>query len=134
MTLKFFLRNLQSYLGKDARTARARVVVTVFLVCISIQGRSYGQSGATSNSGSSETDDSSKLIDLQDCEISPDDLLYVNVFDVPELSRDYRASPNGSIEFPALADPIPAAGLTPTQLSHAIRDRLIAAGRSGTRG
>src|ERR1700730_11184969 len=35
--------------------------------------------------------------DLKDYQVSPDDLLEVSVFDVPELSRQYRVSPNGSI-------------------------------------
>jgi polysaccharide biosynthesis/export protein len=60
--------------------------------------------------------------------ISPDDLLDVNVFDVPEFSRLYRVSPSGSITLPLVRAPIAAAGLTTAQLSNAIRDRLQADG------
>ena len=60
--------------------------------------------------------------------ISADDLLEVNVFDVPEFSRTYRVSPSGSLTLPLVPAPIAAAGLTTAQLSSAIRDRLQADG------
>jgi polysaccharide export outer membrane protein len=92
----------------------------------------YGQGGpASSSKYSSASQPSTKPTallpdDLKDYEISPDDLLYVYVFDIPELSREYRVSPNGSIQFPLLSDSIAAAGLTPSQLSDVIRDHLRA--------
>jgi polysaccharide biosynthesis/export protein len=64
--------------------------------------------------------------DPSDYVISPDDLLDITVFDVPEMSRRYRVSPNGAISFPLVETPIAAAGFTPDQLSSAIRDRLRA--------
>lgn len=64
--------------------------------------------------------------DLQDYEISPDDLLRVYVFDVPEISREYRVSPTGQIRLALVPDPVPAAGLTPSELSDAISNRLRA--------
>lgn len=64
----------------------------------------------------------------QDTVISPDDLLEVYVFDVAEISRQYRVSPSGSITLPLLSGPIAAAGLTPEQLSQAISERLRTAG------
>ena len=60
--------------------------------------------------------------------ISADDLLEVNVFDVPEFSRTYRVSPSGSLTLPLVPAPIAAAGLTTAQLSSAIRDCLQADG------
>lgn len=56
--------------------------------------------------------------------ISPDDLLEVSVFEVPEMSRVYRVHPNGVIELPLVHDPISAAGLTTDQLSAAIANHL----------
>ena len=60
--------------------------------------------------------------------ISPDDHLDIFVMDVPELSRQYRVTASGLIDVPLLKDPIMAAGLTPEQLAHTIRDKLQAAG------
>ena len=56
--------------------------------------------------------------------ISPDDVLEVSVFDVPEMSRTYRVHPNGVIAVPLVAAPIAAAGLTTDQLSASIAGRL----------
>ena len=56
--------------------------------------------------------------------ITPDDLLEIIVFDVPQMSRQYRVSPRGEIVFPLLAQPLTAAGKTPVQLSQAIAAEL----------
>ncbi|MBI4166007.1 MAG: polysaccharide biosynthesis/export family protein [Acidobacteria bacterium] len=60
--------------------------------------------------------------------VTPDDLLEIIVFDVPQMSRQYRVSPHGEIMFPLLAKPIMAAGKTPEQLSQAIANELRSAG------
>ena len=60
--------------------------------------------------------------------VTPDDVLEIIVFDVPQMSRQYRVSPSGVIVFPLLAKPIHAAGMTPAQLSQAIATELRKAG------
>jgi polysaccharide export outer membrane protein len=64
----------------------------------------------------------------QDYVISPDDILEVTVFDVPQMSRQYRVSPNGSVILPLLSEPLAAAGITPSRLSQVISERLRSAG------
>ncbi|HEY6291300.1 MAG TPA: polysaccharide biosynthesis/export family protein [Terriglobia bacterium] len=56
--------------------------------------------------------------------ISPDDLLDISVFDVPEMSKPYRVSPGGLIALPLVQHPVAAAGLTTDQLALAITKRL----------
>lgn len=56
--------------------------------------------------------------------IAADDVLEVYVMDVPELSRSYRVSPDGTITLPLLSSPITAEGLTLNQLSAVISERL----------
>src|SRR5664280_2710096 len=56
--------------------------------------------------------------------ISADDVLEVYAMDVPELSRQYRVSPSGTVDLPLLPNPVPAAGLTPSQLSDALAQQL----------
>jgi polysaccharide biosynthesis/export protein len=56
------------------------------------------------------------------------DVLHVDVFDVPELSRDMRITDAGVIELPLVPDPIPAAGLTTFQLEKNIEQVLSADG------
>lgn len=70
--------------------------------------------------------DSAGLAPL-DYAISPDDVLDISVYDVPEMSHSYRVRPGGSIALPLLSEPIRAAGLTPDQLAAAISSRLKSA-------
>ena len=60
--------------------------------------------------------------------ISPDDTLEVYAVDVPEISREYRVEPTGSISIPLLSEPVPAAGFTPAQLADEISEKLRNAG------
>jgi polysaccharide biosynthesis/export protein len=60
--------------------------------------------------------------------IDADDVLDVYVVDVPQFSRDYRVSPDGTIAIPLLASPVKAEGLTLNQLSALIAEQLHAAG------
>ncbi len=60
--------------------------------------------------------------------IATDDVLDVYVVDVPELSRTYRVSPDGTITIPLLSQPVTAGGLTLNQLTAVISDRLRSAG------
>lgn len=58
--------------------------------------------------------------------ISPDDVLDINVVDVPEYSHTYRVAPDGTIRLPLLNEPITAAGLTPVALAAALTTKLTA--------
>jgi polysaccharide export outer membrane protein len=64
----------------------------------------------------------------EDTLISPYDLLFIQVFDVEQMTREYRVNGNGAVDFPLLPDPVPVAGLTPQQAAKAISQRCIAAG------
>ena len=52
--------------------------------------------------------------------VSPEDLLDIDVMDVPEVTHTYRVSSNGFLTLPLLPEPIPVAGETLDQLSHLI--------------
>jgi polysaccharide export outer membrane protein len=60
--------------------------------------------------------------------VAPQDLLDIQVFDVPELSRDYRVSPRGFLSMPLVPEPIPAAGLTLRNLAQVIATKFREAG------
>lgn len=60
-----------------------------------------------------------------DTPLGSGDLIHVEVFDVPELTRDIRISTTGNINFPLLREKIDAVGLTPTQLEQAIEASLV---------
>jgi len=61
---------------------------------------------------------------LADIPIGAGDLLHIEIFDVPELSRDIRVSSMGQIAFPLVHDRIRAAGVTTFQLEQKIQELL----------
>ncbi len=63
-----------------------------------------------------------------DLVVSPDDLLRIDIFDVPQLSGQFRVSPAGTISLPLMSAPIRAAGATPQELSQRVAARLQASG------
>ena len=58
-----------------------------------------------------------------DYTIGSDDLLAVNVWREPEISRNVVVRPDGRISLPLVGD-LPASGRTPVQLQDAIKDHL----------
>ena len=60
-----------------------------------------------------------------DVPLGAGDLIHIEVFDVPELSRDVRISISGEIGFPLIHERVRAAGLTPFQLEDKIQGLLI---------
>ena len=60
-----------------------------------------------------------------DSPIGSGDLLHIDVFDVPELSRDVRVGDGGDVSYPLVPGKIQAAGLTPFELEGKIEQLLI---------
>lgn len=60
--------------------------------------------------------------------VAPDDVLDVYIIEVPELSRTYRVEPDGTLKFPFIKPPVPAAGMTLEQLSAELAKGLKDAG------
>jgi polysaccharide export outer membrane protein len=60
-----------------------------------------------------------------DTPIGSGDLLHIDVFDAPELSRDVRVSDSGDISYPLIPDKISVSGLTPFQLESKLKQLLI---------
>src|SRR5215472_2274300 len=57
--------------------------------------------------------------------IGAGDLLHIDVFDVPELSRDVRVSDTGDIGYPLIPGKIPVSGLTSFQVEEKFDQLLI---------
>ena len=64
--------------------------------------------------------------------IGTGDLLAIEVFDVPELSRELRVSETGFISLPLLSSKVRAGGLTTSQLQEKLAELLQAAGLVST--
>lgn len=60
-----------------------------------------------------------------DISVGSGDLLHIDVFDIPELSRDVRVTDTGDISYPLIPGPIHVAGLTPYELQAKIEQLLI---------
>jgi polysaccharide export outer membrane protein len=60
--------------------------------------------------------------------IYPNDLLFIQVFDVDQMTREYRVSDTGTLLFPLLEEPVRVAGLTPQQAAEVISQKCIEAG------
>ncbi len=60
-----------------------------------------------------------------DTPIGTGDLLHIEVFDIPELTRDLRVSDVGEITYPLIPGKITALGLTPDQLEQKLAQLLI---------
>jgi polysaccharide export outer membrane protein len=60
--------------------------------------------------------------------INPDDLLFIQVFDVEQMTREYRVSVTGTLTFPLLTEPVRVGGLTPEQAAGVISQKCIEAG------
>jgi len=60
-----------------------------------------------------------------DTPIGTGDLLHIEVFDVPELSRDVRVSDVGDISYPLIPGKIQVSGLTPFQLEEKMEQLLV---------
>jgi polysaccharide biosynthesis/export protein len=65
---------------------------------------------------------------VTDIPIGAGDVIHIDVFDVPELSRDIRVSSSGNIALPLVHDRIHVAGATPFQLEQTIQEKLIETG------
>jgi len=59
-----------------------------------------------------------------DTVIHPDDVLDINILDVPELSRQYRVSPAGTVLLPLVPVPLHPAGMRVTDFSALVAKEL----------
>ena len=106
------------------------LVVVVLASCLlaettQAQSAVFGSQGrATSTGVSSQTTTSEhELANFAEYKIGPQDVLKIDVWKEDQLSRTVPVRPDGKITLPLLND-VQAAGLSPMQLSLAIRDGL----------
>jgi len=106
------------------------LVVVVLASCLlaettQAQSAVFGSQGrATSTGVSSQTTTSvHELANFAEYKIGPQDVLKIDVWKEDQLSRTVPVRPDGKITLPLLND-VQAAGLSPMQLSLAIRDGL----------
>ncbi len=125
----------QSGAGKRRATGTVRsLLFVVALIAVLVKGRAQGPAAdfpPIPDATRKESDVASKSLarsNTLDYVISPEDVLDIYVFEVPEISRAYRVSPTGFITLPLMSEPIAAAGLSLGQLSQLIAAKFREAG------
>jgi len=111
----------------SGRFKALRVLVLPILVFCGTQVGDCQQKTQTPQQANAKITDLATLARTQPREVpvGTGDVLHVDVFDVPELSRDIRVSETGDISYPLLPGRIHASGLTPYQLEQKLGELLI---------
>jgi len=103
----------------------------VFVLCLlAFPAVAAPQESESSNQANEKIEALAALSKVKPAEtpIGIGDVIHVDVFDVPELSRDVRVSDTGDIGLPLIPDKLAAAGLSTFQLEDKIAQLLIANG------
>jgi polysaccharide export outer membrane protein len=99
-----------------------------FLVCLLLPALAAAGRAAAQTAAAPASPAPSLPGPNSDLMISPDDVLDVYVMDVPELSRQYRVSPSGTVLLPLLDHPLTAAGKNVSEFSAILAKELSARG------
>jgi polysaccharide export outer membrane protein len=110
----------------DWLRAKPVLVLPVFILC-AVQALHGQQKIETPQQTNDKIQELANLARSRphDAPVGTGDLLHIDVFDVPELSRDVRVSDTGDISYPLIPGRIPAAGLTAFQLEEKMQQLLI---------
>lgn len=107
----------------------AAISLAAFSICLEAEGQARKDTKRESAKVLSSVDVTSQPLkaatDDPNYSIAPDDVLTVNVWKEPEISRTVPVRRDGKISLPLLND-VQAAGLTPTQLGSEIVEKLRA--------
>jgi polysaccharide biosynthesis/export protein len=102
-----------------------------WLVAVFLLGGWHAAYGQAPDESPQQTNDkikqlaSAASVRPADTAIGSGDLLHIEVFDVPELSRDVRVGDAGDVSYPLVPGKISAAGLTPFELEGKLEQLLI---------
>ena len=123
------------------RVSEARFCVVVFgvllMTMVIFPGIAAAALAETEKAVAADNDASKKDKDIENAlafktaeetRIYPNDLLYIQVFEVEQMTREYRVTAAGTLLFPLLPEPIRAAGLTAGELADLISRKCREAG------
>ena len=121
IAMKFAIRRVADW-------RRAKLTSFLFLLLLCAVPALYGQQKTETPQQTNEKIQelaAQERIKPHDVPVGTGDLLHIEVFDVPELSRDVRVGDAGDISYPLIPSKITAAGLTPFQLEQKMEQLLI---------
>src|SRR5277367_6660669 len=110
----------------DCPRAKLASLLSVLLLCAvpALHGQQKNETPQQTNEKIQELA-AQERVKPHDVPVGTGDLLHIEVFDVPELSRDVRVGDAGDISFPLIPSRIMATGLTPFQLEQKMEQLLI---------
>ena len=113
--------------GVDDMSGNGIVCVALLASTIALSGDLAAQTTRTGiDRGDAATAAAVKLpVPAAEYVIGPDDVLAVNIWKEPEISRTLPVRPDGNISLPLIGD-LMASGRTPAQLQNEIRQQLVA--------
>ena len=104
---------------------RLMPLVLTFLVCQRAFSQDKPQTPQQTNARIAElASNASSRNPMGEIPIGSGDLLHIDVFQVPDLTRDVRVSETGLISLPLLPNRVPVAGCTPYQVEGALEKLL----------
>ncbi len=121
----FMVRGVPDWLKSvRARCSVIIVVVVILLGSQSVYGQRKDEPAQKTNEKIQQLASLARTRSV-DATVGAGDLLHIDVFDVPELSRDVRVSDTGNIGYPLIPGKIIAAGQTPFQLQSKLEQLLV---------
>ena len=110
----------------DCPRAKLASLLSVLLLCAvpALHGQQNNETPQQTNEKIQELA-AQERVKPHDVPVGTGDLLHIEVFDVPELSRDVRVGDAGDVSYPLIPSKITAAGLTPFQLEQKMEQLLI---------
>ncbi len=115
-----------------SRLSIIRLLILLFGVSLLAANQLCGQAadrvGLTQSKPQQQQESAPAAVPSEEYIIGADDLLDVYIIDVPELSRTYRVSQSGQLNFPLLPKPINASGLTLDEFSRLLATQLKSTG------
>src|ERR1700682_5105871 len=100
---------------------KMRVAAVIFMTGFLITWPAKGQDAAKISPTSPEKIAQGRVAAEGEYKIGPQDVVRIDVWKEPDISRTIPVRPDGKISLPLLSD-VPAAGLTALQLADSIRD------------
>lgn len=95
-----------------------------FIACVALTLFSYGLTLGQSRGEPRNGDVNTSGANLPIQRLGPDDLISMQVYDSPELTRTLRVGSDGLLRVPMLTKPVKAAGLLPEELESRLADEL----------
>jgi polysaccharide export outer membrane protein len=122
---------MMRYVRTISDTVRAKPVLVILSLLVLGTHPSSGQQDPSKQVTQAQTNDKIRELaglartQTKDTAIGSGDLLHIDVFDAPELSRDVRVSDVGNISYPLIPTKIQASGLTTFQLEEKMAQLLV---------